>query len=260
MSDKPAALRLANALYAATFAACAYAAVVWVVRLPVFPVREVVVRGQLRHVTRAQVAYLVAQRVKGNFFTTSLAQLRSGFEDLPWVADVGVRRHWPGEIDVTLKEHQAVARWDDTALLDERGRLFYAACDAPLPRFFGQEGMEATMLARYDVFRRALTPLGLTIRWLALSPRQAWRIRLSSGTVVAFGRERVDARMRRLVAVLRSGLPALATAQYVDMRYGDGFAVGAVPPAAEDTASSAAAGGPVASAVQGERKGERRRT
>ncbi|MDA8382522.1 MAG: cell division protein FtsQ/DivIB [Betaproteobacteria bacterium] len=260
MSDKPAALRLANALYAATLVACAYAAAVWVVRLPVFPVREVVVRGQLRHVTRAQVAYLVAQRVKGNFFTTNLADLRSGFEDLPWVADVAVQRHWPGEIDITLQEHRAVARWDDTALLDARGRLFYAACDDPLPRFFGQEGMEATMVARYAVFQRALAPLGLTIRWLALSPRQAWRIRLSSGTVVALGRARVDARVRRLVAVLRAGLPALATAGYVDMRYGDGFAVGAAPSAAQDAAAAVAVGGPVASAVQGEGKGERRTT
>ena len=70
MWDKPTWLNwLANSLLAISLVAMLYAAMFAVVHLPIFPLREVVVEGQLNHVNREQVKLIVAKHLKGNFFT-----------------------------------------------------------------------------------------------------------------------------------------------------------------------------------------------
>ena len=77
MWDNAAQLnRLANAIYVLVGMALGYAAVLYVMHLPVFPLREVEVTGEPKHVTYAQVSEIVKRELKGNFFTIDLPQLR----------------------------------------------------------------------------------------------------------------------------------------------------------------------------------------
>ena len=59
-------LWLANLLYAVAALLALYAAFNAVIRLPWFELREVVVSGELEHVTRGQLQQTVRQ-LKGNF-------------------------------------------------------------------------------------------------------------------------------------------------------------------------------------------------
>lgn len=227
MWDKPLLLIwLADLLYAVAAILLLYSLLFLVIHLPLFPLREVEVTGQLSHLTRAQVRYVVSQTLKGNFFTLDLDQARNAFEKLPWVRSATLRRRWPDRLEVSLKEHVALARWGNMGLVDTDGDVFQAASNRELPVFIGQAGDAGLIAKHYEVFKKLLAPLGLAPAQIVLSPRRAWELRLSNGMLVELGREQTDARLAKFVSVYDQTIAKLpATPKYVDLRYPNGFAV-----------------------------------
>jgi cell division protein FtsQ len=218
--------RLATALLAVAGLALGYAALLAVVRLPLFPVREVVVITPGAHTTREQVHTLVHGELRGNFFTLDLERSRAAFEKLPWVRRASLRRAWPDQIEVALEEHVVLARWRDTALVNSYGELFEAATDQSLPVFAGPDGSSAEMAEHYRRFEAALVPLSRRPIQVRLSERRAWQVRLDDGTTLDLGRHEVGARVERFVSAYRQAQGQLPAGAYrVDLRYPSGFAV-----------------------------------
>lgn len=233
--DKPPLLNLtADVLMLFGSVVLIYALVVAAQRLPVFPMRQVVVTGKLQQVTRTQLEYAARSAVTGNFFTTDLNAVRSAFEKLPWVRRADVRRRWPDSIELSLEEQVAVAKWKQAdggyRLVNSFGEVFVASSEETLPLFAGPEGTAAEMLSRYKDFNQSLLSLKRTAVEVNLSPREAWQIKLDDGLVLDLGREEnkhpIAERMQRFVAAypeVREKLhlqPVL-----IDMRYPNGFAL-----------------------------------
>lgn len=231
MWDKPDVLNaIANLLLAAAFLSAAYGVALAVARLPVFPLREVHVNGELAHVTREQVEIVVRGGIRGNFFTLELARARAVFEKLPWVRKASLRRHWPDRIEVTLEEHVALARWGDTALVNVQGEVFTASREQPeiasLPLFIGPPGGAKEIAIQYGYFQRSLAAIGQAPVQVQVSPRRAWQVRLEDGLTLELGRERIESRIDRFIAVYdRTIKPLHRRIDYVDLRYPNGFAV-----------------------------------
>lgn len=233
--DKPNLLNFAaDALFLAVTAGVLYAASLAVQRLPVFPLRQVVVQGSVSQVTRTQLEYVARTAVSGNFFTVNVESVRQAFEKLPWVRRVDVRRRWPDALELVIEEQVAVARWrrneGEYLLVNSHGELFAAASDANLPMFSGPEGSVADVLAQHAVFSDALAPLGRHPVAVALSSREAWQLRLDDGLVLDLGREEakhpVAERMARFVAHYRDVREKLQIKPaLIDMRYPNGFAL-----------------------------------
>lgn len=233
--DRPPLMNLlADALLVLSIAALAYAALVGVQRLPLFPLRQLVVTSSVRQVTPMQVEYAARNSVTGNFFTINLDAVRAAFEKLPWVRRAEVRRIWPDGIEVTIKEQVAAARWrqadGEYRLVNTFGEVFIAASESDLPVFSGPEGSALQMLARQQEFTQALAGLGRQPREMTLSLRQAWQVRLDNGLLLVLGRDDaahpVSERMARFVA----NYPELEQKLHfrpgvIDMRYPNGFAV-----------------------------------
>lgn len=227
MWDKPGLLNgVSNLLLAAAFLIAAYGAGHYVMRLPAFPLREVRVSDRPVHVTRDQIETIVRRELQGNFFTLDLAQTRATFEKLPWVRKVNLRRQWPDRLDVALEEHVPLARWGNAALVNTHGEVFAAAYDGKLPLFVGPEGSAKEIAIQYGYFQRSLAAIGQVPVQVLLSPRRAWQIRLDSGLTLELGRERIESRLDRLVAVYDRSIGRLQRElDYVDLRYPNGFAV-----------------------------------
>jgi len=68
---------IAGGLYAVAGALLLYAVGVAIVRLPIFPIREMEVSGRIAHTTHNQMQQIVARELKGNFFTMDLEQTRA---------------------------------------------------------------------------------------------------------------------------------------------------------------------------------------
>lgn len=219
-----------------------YASMLAAVRLPVFPLRQVVVVTPLDQVNRTQVEYAVQHSIDGNFFTVNLDRMRASFEKLPWVRKASLRRRWPDGIDVELEEHVAVARWQqgdgEMRLVNKQGEIFSAAVGDSrngLPLFSGPEGTADQVLGRYREFTRLLTPYGRTPQSVLLSARQAWQLRLDDGMLLELGREQnvqdsasgqvLRDRLERFASTYSAVKARLPSATAIDMRYPNGFAV-----------------------------------
>jgi len=227
MWDKPKLLNwIANLLFAVCVVTALYATLYVVVHLPIFPLREVKVDGQLNHVSREQVKLIVAKHLKGNFFTLDLVKARDAFEKLPWARKVSVRRRWPDKLEVVIEEHQALARWSNVALVNKHGELFHAASGSDLPVFYGPNDGVIEVASQYDVFNRVLKKTNLEIASLALTPRRAWQITTHNGMVIELGRVDMQPRLEKFANVYASTLAVLnKKITYADLRYPNGFAL-----------------------------------
>ena len=227
MWDKPALLNwIANLLYALSMVAVLYAVVYVVVHLPIFPLREVKVDGELHHVSREQVKLIVAKHLKGNFFTLDLINARNAFEKLPWARNVSVRRRWPDKLEVVIEEHEALARWGSTALVNKQGELFHAASGSDLPVFYGPDNGVIEVASQYDSLNKVLQSAKLQAATLALTPRRAWQITTTNGMVLELGRVEMQPRLEKFANIYSNTLVRLnKKITYVDLRYPSGFAV-----------------------------------
>lgn len=228
---------LADIVIVAAVAMLAWAALTALQRLPVFPLRQLMLQGAPQQVSVAQVEHAARSAIVGNFFTVDLEAARTAFEKLPWVRKATVRRHWPDGLTLALEEHEALAHWRQAdgalALVNRQGEVFHAerAEGAPaLPIFTGPEGSAAELLARYHEFGVALTPINRQVTSLSLSPRLAWRLRLDDGVAINLGRDQerhsLAERLNRLIAHYDNVKTRMASVRSVDMRYPNGFVLG----------------------------------
>jgi len=227
MWDKPNQLNLFALLLAVLAAGLFGAALVsWGARQPAFAIQRVMVKGELIEVNPMHLEAVIREGLRGTFFTIDLAEAQRAFRGVPWVRSASVRRQWPNRLEVDIVEHRALARWNDSALVNSEGEVFRADFDDELPVFRGPEGSAAEVTANYRQFRDALKPLAMAPAEVNLSPRRAWALKLDNGMVMELGREQVGERLARWVgqyarSVARLPQPVL----HVDLRYRNGFAV-----------------------------------
>jgi cell division protein FtsQ len=191
----------------------------------------------LQHVNELTVRNSVLGRIRGNFFTSDLEQVRSTFEAVPWVRKASVRREWPNQLIVQVEEHEALGTWgDDGRLLSVKGDAFTANLaeadeDHELPAFDGPAGSEKEVLARFAELRGLFAPVRLVPVSLSLSKRYAWTVRLDNGMSVELGREQgkdgMKARVQRLVSIYPQLVARLQEGRIdtIDMRYPNGLAL-----------------------------------
>ena len=227
MWDKPQALLwIANFFFALAVVMLLYAVLFVVVHLPIFPLREVRVDGQLTHVTREQVKLIVNRHLKGNFFTLDLMKARDAFEKLPWARNVSVRRRWPDTLEVVVEEHKELARWGNIALVNSYGELFHAASDSDLPVFYGPGDGVREVAEHYGAYSQILAATDIKVTQLALSRRRAWQVTTDKGMVIELGREQMELRLAKFAGAYQTTLAGLGVkVGYADLRYPNGFAV-----------------------------------
>lgn len=227
MWDRPDVLnRAADVMLTLALVLMAAGAVHATVHSPLFELRQVQVVGAISQITREQVAEIVRREIHGNLVTLDIDAARAAFEKLPWTRSVVVRRHWPGQLEVTLEEHVVLARWGDSALVNTHGEVFNAFYSGELPVFAGPPESVKEIAIQYEYFRSVLAAIARVPLRVAVSPRHAWQIHLDGGTVVELGREHVEARLARLASVYDRSIARLnRRIVYIDVRYPNGFAV-----------------------------------
>jgi len=231
----------ASAITALVALACISSGVWWLSQRPMFLLRAVRVESMygldLQHVNELTVRNGVLGKIKGNFFTSDLEQVRTTFEAVPWVRKASVRREWPNQLIVAVEEHEALGTWgEDGRLLSVKGDVFTANMaeaddDHALPAFDGPPGSEKEVLARFAELRGWFAPMRLVPESLSLSNRYAWTVKLDNGMSVELGREKdkdtLKTRVQRLVSIYPQLVARLQEGRIdtIDMRYPNGLAL-----------------------------------
>jgi cell division protein FtsQ len=195
------------------------------------PIERIRVDGQFQHLSALDVEKAVRAQLHGaGLVSVRLDDVRRALRLLPWVKAATVQRSWPRGLAVTVTEQQAVARWNSTDLVNERGDLFSSNAHfvpPELPQLAGPPGSEADVVARYLAVQGRIVESGVRLTSLSVDARGAWELRLDNGVTVRFGRRQVDERFERFLTVaLHMICQRAGDIAYVDMRYTNGFAVG----------------------------------
>ncbi len=226
--DVQALRKVTHALLGASLLLALFGALHYAVHLPVFGLRVVRLDSAPRRVDIGRVEAIVRNDLRGNFFTVDLEQISRAFEQLPWVRTVSVQRRFPWQLDVHIEEQTMLASWNGAQFVNPQGEIFSADAepDKALPGFDGPGGAAGEMTQQYARFSEMLAPLHQQIGQLSLSPRHAWQLRLRNGMILKLGREKIEERLARFIAVYPASVATMRQPSYVDLRYRNGFAAG----------------------------------
>jgi len=192
-------------------------------------VRQIVLSQTPVHVQPQVVRAIVAPHAEDGFARLDLVTLRQELEALSWVARAQVRRDWPDRLVVTLHEHEPIAVLPDGQFLMRNGTVatLEAFGGAGLPELDVAAAHARSAYAAYRDLEAALTGSDLQPELLKRTPRGSWTLQDRSGVAFRLGKGDPARQADRLKhAVMPALTGRLHRVAYVDLRYGNGFAVG----------------------------------
>tara|TARA_B100000989_G_scaffold267455_1_gene221542 strand:+ start:36179 stop:36802 length:624 start_codon:yes stop_codon:yes gene_type:complete len=194
-----------------------------------FPINTVKVTGEYPHINRQALQDVVVPDTDHGFFAMKMNKIKHHVEQLPWVAKADVKRVWPDKLVIHINEKQAAANWNKDSILTNSGEVFTPLkgdTQKNLPKLTGPAGQELEVFREFNTISQQLQPLGLTVTELRLSPRNAWRMKLSNGLEVVIGHSDVNERVTRFVKAYPKVIDGRDDdVVYVDLRYPHGMAV-----------------------------------
>lgn len=201
----------------------------WIVPLDA-PLTQLEIRGNFDKLQPQEIRRIAKPLLEANFFAADVSGIANAVAELPWVAHVKVERKWPGQLLVQVQERNAIARWNETSVLDEDSNSFTPRPEeipTGLPQLGGRLGHESEVMHAWTRISAALAGTPLDLESLRLNTRGQWIARTRNHIEIRFGKAQPDA---RLPALLGAGIQALDgrwhQIEYIDLRYTNGFAVG----------------------------------
>lgn len=187
------------------------------------------VRGELVGESQVELERQVGKWVGRSFFATDLAEVKQVLEQRPWVQSAAVRRVWPDRLVVDIREKKPLAYWNQDQLVSRSGQLFQPAnreAAGRLPLLAGPDERVSEVIAMARTMAETLAEQGIGFAGLTLEPRGAWTLLLVNGIEVSLGRDQVEQRFERFMAVYQEQLePRADEVQRIDARYTNGVAV-----------------------------------
>lgn len=193
-----------------------------------FPVRDVKIFGA-QHVDHDGVQKIISPMISEGFFGVDVDKIKERILQLPWVAQVVVRRVWPDLVVVAINEKKPVALWNNNNLLSSAGELFtpdMTTYPVGLPQLAGPAGEQILMAQYYAKMNSILMPLHSKITRLELTPSMAWSLTLENGMKLSIGHKDILTRLNHFVKVYPKIVgDRVSDVEYIDLRYPNGMAV-----------------------------------
>jgi cell division protein FtsQ len=201
----------------------------WLHQDTTLPIKHVTVAGNMKNTAKDDLIKAVTPFVTGNFLSVDVASIQKAGEKLPWVKQVQVRRMWPDKIHLIVQEQQAIAFWNDKALVNQDGELFTptkASFPKGLVTLNGDDGSSKLMLQQLIDIHKQTSSLGLKVSQLQMDQRRAWTVLFTNEMTLLLGRAESKKRLQRFIDVYQTELADYQDRiEKVDMRYTNGLAV-----------------------------------
>ena len=194
------------------------------------PVQSVRISGEFVQVSKTDFERTVEPLLAPGLLRIDVEALRRAALDIPWVHEVTVRRAWPGGLEISVVERDAVARWAGGGYIEHDGSHFRPGGGVgldSLPVLAGPEGMQQRVLALHGALERVLVPLGMRLAATELTPRGVLYTTLDGGPRLVMRSGAVEEGKVAIYARTLATLMAdrLHEIERIDFRYPNGFAI-----------------------------------
>lgn len=194
-----------------------------------YPIKQINVVGELRHVDQTQLKSVLEPYVTDNFFTIDLEKVKQTAESLVWIDYADAKKEWPNTLIVLLHERVPVANWGKNEFLSQKGEIFSAEHVQPdpnLPTFIGRQEQATVIAERFTKMQEILSEIGLSVKQLELEDRVSWKAQLNNGLVLVVDEKDSLEKLKRFAQlyVLFSDEQKQLLSK-VDLRYENGLAI-----------------------------------
>ena len=183
----------------------------------------------LHHLDQRTVRQSLSAVSQKGFFGYDVRQAKQEIEKHPWVYMASVKRVWPETLEIQITEQVAIARWGESALLNQYGELFVpprVENISMLPNLIGPDESQSMMMGQYQKLSQQLQNSGLGLTGLSLSERGSWQMTLNNSVRVILGRFEISTKADLLIDFYRRASDTqLASIEVIDLRYSNGLSV-----------------------------------
>ncbi|WP_162299777.1 cell division protein FtsQ/DivIB [Marinospirillum perlucidum] len=190
---------------------------------------QVAIYGEVAHLDQEDIRQRALPWLAEPFWKVDLEGLRRALEEAPWLKEVRISRNWPDRIKMELVERKPWAFWNEGALIDEQGEVFYPHNRDDLNlnvQLVSATDQLQEVLSLYELMSPELNTLGVKVSLIDLKPRGAWQIELDTGVTLLLGRDNIERRLNRFFWIWKNWTEQKRQeVDTIDMRYPNGLAV-----------------------------------
>ena len=192
------------------------------------PIKTIQLSASFQNIDQEEVESSLQQFIGEGFFSLDINRVQKTLGDKPWAEAVSIRRIWPDRLRITIIENKPVARWDSDHLISDKAVVFRAHTEnfARLPEVSSSSDSANRILRLYYQLETRLGALNEQLAVLRKDSRGALDIELKNGLKIKFGREDIERKIARFVAIYPQHIyPRRDQIRQLDLRYSNGFAV-----------------------------------
>ncbi|MBE0492940.1 MAG: FtsQ-type POTRA domain-containing protein [Thiomicrospira sp.] len=191
----------------------------------------------LQHVSFDDVDEALVPYLAQSFWEVDLSKLKRSLEQVNWIENATIKRSWPGYLEISIEEHNPIARWGDKDLISQQGKIFRPASQQGFEHLIHLQGdrlQVPALLAVLETFQQNLSALNWQVTSLSQQVDGVFRLKFDTGQDLIVDSANWTTKLPRFVkAYPMLSKKLVESAQSFDLRYSNGVAVKVFSPSSQ---------------------------
>ena len=196
-----------------------------------FPIKNISIESKIINVNKDDVFEKSKNYLNSkSFFNFKINILKKEIEKVSWVKSADIKRVYPDEIKIYIKEHVPIAIWNNKSYMNNSGDIFFIHdIKKNLPMINSNESRNKIMYVYFSLLLKYISDYNFDIEIKKIEENEIRSIsaHLSSGIIVKFGSKDIKSKIHTFLKVYKTlNSSDLKKIGYIDMRYSNGFSIG----------------------------------
>ena len=196
-----------------------------------FPIKNISIESKIINVNKDDIFEKSKNYLNSkSFFNFKINILKKEIEKVSWVKSVNIKRVYPDEIKIYIKEYVPIAIWNNKSYMNNSGDIFFIHdIKKNLPMINSNESRNKIMYVYFSLLLKYISDYNFDIEIKKIEENEIRSIsaHLSSGIIVKFGSKDIKSKIHTFLKVYKTlNSSDLKKIGYIDMRYSNGFSIG----------------------------------
>ncbi len=199
----------------------------------IWPVKKISLQHELKYLNKDALTQMITAKTNKGMWAIDINAIQNDIQKIDWVKSVSIRKVWPDQLVLNIKEHQPVVKFNQQ-ILTNAGTKVQIEKEQPWMKNLVKvslidnthrkvDYLQKTW-SEYKAIRRQLEILNLQVNHLTIDEINNWQLEMTNGLSINLGRKQHKSRVDLLVQVF-SEIENPDKLEKVDLRYNNGFAV-----------------------------------